>query len=191
MLKKTISILKNKNLCRLVCRLVTTREITSSASIKESFASRTNQNYYIAGFVDGEGCFSVSFRKCNRFKIKIEVRPSFSVGQKRTRANLELLKNIKKVFKGGSIRVDKNDDLYKYETRSLAHILENVLPFFKRYPLKGEKRYDFERFCKICLLIVEKRHLDASGLSIIFDIAEKMNISGKRRVSLSSLRDLL
>jgi hypothetical protein len=49
-------------------------------------------NSYISGFVDGEGCFCVSFQPSKRHRFGWEVRPSFSVSQNADRA--ELLKTI-------------------------------------------------------------------------------------------------
>lgn len=50
---------------------------------------------YISGFVDGEGCFSVSFSKRQRFNTGWEIKPSFSVSQNHDRARpLSLCKNI-------------------------------------------------------------------------------------------------
>ena len=165
--------------------------IKNRTIVKNNNATTSHFNHYIASFVDGEGCFSVSFRKLERLKVKVEVRPSFSIGQRATPANFELLEKIKTVFKGGSTRVDRASNLYKYETRSSSHILNNVVPFFEQYPLHGEKRHDLLNFCKVCRLIAKKRHLTVAGLSKIIDIAKGMNTSGKRRVLLSGLRDHL
>jgi hypothetical protein len=43
---------------------------------------------YISGFVDGEGCFCVSFQPSNRHRFGWEVRPSFSVSQNAERSKL-------------------------------------------------------------------------------------------------------
>ncbi len=145
---------------------------------------------YVSGFVDGEGCFSVSFRKLERNNLGIEVRVSFSVAQKKTPVNYVLLQRIRDLFQGGAIRYGK-DGCYKYETRALAHIRKNIIPFFLKYPLYTSKASDFEKFCKICSLMAGKQHLNKSGLIQIIDITEGMNPSGIRRLQLAQIRALL
>ncbi len=145
---------------------------------------------YVSGFVDGEGCFSVSFRKLERNNLGIEVRVSFSVAQKKTPVNYVLLQRIRDLFQGGAIRSDK-DGCYKYETRALPHIRKNIIPFFLKYPLYTSKASDFEKFCKICSLMAGKQHLNKSGLIQILDITEGMNPSGIRRLQLAQIRALL
>ena len=43
---------------------------------------RSDLATYISGYVDGEGCFCVSFQPSRRHRFGWEVRPSFSVSQK-------------------------------------------------------------------------------------------------------------
>ena len=40
---------------------------------------------YITGYVDGEGCFTVTFNRRSKMKIGWELRPSFSVSQNEDR----------------------------------------------------------------------------------------------------------
>lgn len=145
--------------------------------------------FYVSGFIDGEGCFTVSFRKLSKMKLGIEVRPSFSVGQNKTKKNYALLMRIQALFQGGGIRSDtKRNGFYKYETRSLSHLCNRVIPFFITYPLYTQKSEDFDYFCKICSLLAAKQHLNLKGLLQIIDLAEKMNPSGTRRLLLSEIR---
>ena len=146
--------------------------------------------FYVSGFVDGEGSFSVSFRKLKRNNVGIEVRVSFSIAQKQTHKNYALLQRIRDLFQGGAIRSDQ-DGCYKYETRSLGHIRKHIIPFFINYPLYTSKSSDFENFCKICSLMAAKQHLNNVGVIRIIDIAKDMNPSGTRRITLSQLRVLL
>ena len=149
-------------------------------------------SFYVSGFVDGEGSFSVSFRELRRTNIGIEVTPSFSIGQNKTVKNYALLLRIRNLFQGGAIRSDsKRNGFYKYETRSLVHIRKYVIPFFTSYPLHTQKSDDFEYFCKICSLMAAKHHLNLKGITQIIDLAEKMNPSGTRRLPISRLRALL
>jgi hypothetical protein len=46
---------------------------------------------YFAGFVDGEGCFTVSFSPRSKLLIGWEVRPSFSVSQNADRSEVLVL----------------------------------------------------------------------------------------------------
>ena len=46
---------------------------------------------YITGFVDGEGCFCVTFSKSKRHKFGWDIRPSFSVSQNSDRAEVLIL----------------------------------------------------------------------------------------------------
>ena len=44
-------------------------------------SKKRNLEEYISGYVDGEGCFSVSFSKRKRFIVGWETKPSFFVSQ--------------------------------------------------------------------------------------------------------------
>ena len=48
---------------------------------------------YISGYVDGEGCFTVSFSPRSKLRVGWEVRPSFSVSQNADRS--EVLEGLK------------------------------------------------------------------------------------------------
>jgi penicillin-binding protein-related factor A (putative recombinase) len=144
---------------------------------------------YITGFVDGEGCFTVSFNLRSKLKTGIEVRPSFSIGQ--NKKSLEVLEEIKSYFGVGSIRFSRNDQLYKYEARSNSEIIKNIIPHFDRHPLKTSKSIDFELFKEICLLISENKHQNRDYLRIIIEKAYQMNGSGKRKYMKQDLLRLL
>ena len=182
----------NRNLNLVQVTGTTFRNGVDPNGLPEGRGSDNNCSFcsYISGFVDGEGCFSVSFRKLPRIKVGIELRPSFSIAQKKTAANYKLLEKIRDVFEGGAIR-DDNKGCYKYETRSITHIRKKVIPFFLTYPLYTSKASDFLSFCKICSLIASKQHLNSTGLTEILDLAETMNVSGKRRQPIAELRVLL
>lgn len=145
---------------------------------------------YISGFVDGEGCFCVSFQPSRRHRFGWEVRPSFSVSQNAERA--ELLHVIRGQWGCGFIRPDRSDKTLKLEVRNVEDLVAVVLPHFRKYPLMSSKQADFARFAKICELVSEGAHLELAGLSRIVRLATEMNPSGKRKYSgdeiLGSLR---
>ena len=134
---------------------------------------------YISGFVDGEGCFCVSFQPSRRHRFGWEVRPSFSVSQNADRA--ELLFLIQKQWGCGFIRPDRSDKTIKFEVRNIQDLVEKVLPHFETYPLASSKQADVERFARICRLVRDGRQLEREGLAGIVRIAMEMNPSGKRK----------
>ena len=145
---------------------------------------------YISGFVDGEGCFCVSFQPSERHRFGWEVRPSFSVSQNADRA--ELLHVLREKWRCGSIRPDRSDKTLKFEVRRIDDLVATVLPHFRSYPLMSSKQNDFKRFERICEVIQAGRHLEQDGFVEIVRFAMEMNPSGKRRYFgneiLSSLR---
>jgi hypothetical protein len=136
---------------------------------------------YISGFVDGEGCFCVSFQPSQRHRHGWEVRPSFSVSQNADRATL--LYRIQQMWDCGFIRPDRSDKTIKFEVRNVRELVEKVLPHFRAYPLLSSKQADVERFDRICQLVLEGRHLESVGFVQIVGLAMEMNPSGKRKYS--------
>src|SRR3989344_2414077 len=137
---------------------------------------------YISGYVDGEGCFSVSFSKREKLRIGWEVKPSFCVGQNYDRR--EVLDLMMSYFNCGHIRLDWGDRTLKYEVRKLDDLLEKIIPHFEQFPLKSAKQNDFLRFAEICRKMKSLEHQNARGLREILTSAYSMNGSGKRKLAL-------
>jgi hypothetical protein len=140
---------------------------------------------YFAGFVDGEGCFTVSFSPRSKLLIGWEVRPSFSVSQNTDRS--EVLVLMQQYFKCGSIRPDRSDKTLKYEVRSLDDLIERIIPFFEANPLLSSKHRDFERFAEVCRLVRNQAHRTEPGLREIAQLAMAMNASGKRKFAMEAM----
>ncbi len=136
---------------------------------------------YISGYVDGEGCFTVSISPRPSLLAGWEVRPSLSVSQNGDRAEVLLL--IQQYFGCGHIRPDRSDRTVKWETRSLLPIRTAVIPHFRRYPLLSGKRADFESFAEICERMTRWEHRTREGLLEIVRLAGTMNLGGKRGYS--------
>jgi hypothetical protein len=134
---------------------------------------------YISGFVDGEGCFCVSFQPSDRHRYGWEVRPSFSVSQNVDRA--QLLNILLETWKCGSIRPDRSDKTVKFEVRKIDDLVRVVIPHFEEFPLLSTKSDDVLCFSKICRLIKAKQHLELNGFREIVKLAMCMNPTGKRK----------
>jgi len=58
-------------------------------------------------------------------------------------------------------------------------ISQKLIPFFKKHPLQGKKRRDFEIFCEIVKIINKSEYLTEEGLERIRRLKSKMNIRSR------------
>ena len=144
---------------------------------------------YISGYVDGEGCFTVSISPRPTLLVGWEVRPSLSVSQNGDRS--EVLLEIQRYFGCGTLRPDRSDRTLKWEVRSLPLLRSVVIPHFQRYPLLSGKQRDFQAFAAICGRMAEGHHRSSAGLAEIVRIAGGMNPSGKRGYSPAMILETL
>ena len=139
---------------------------------------RLKIGFWISGFVDGEGCFTVSFVKNSTTKFGRQIFPEFVITQ--SGKSLETLKEIQKFFGCGSIVLNKRydnhrEDLYKFCVRSVSELYEKIIPFFKEFTLRTSKKNDFAIFCKIITLMYKKKHLSQNGFLNVQTLAGTMN----------------
>ena len=153
---------------------------------------------WVLGFVDGEGCFSISlvrqksknYRK--GYKTGYQVFHEFAVTQ--GKKSLESLKLVQNFFRVGKIYRNKRYDnhkehLYKYVVRSREDILKTIIPFFREYSLRTSKNEDFEKFAQCMSIVACKRHLKIDGLLSIIEIVETMNRKKSHKNLIRILRD--
>ena len=133
---------------------------------------------YISGYVDGEGCFTVSISKRAKMRLGWELRPSFSVSQNRDRA--KVLNMMMDYFQCGTIRPDRSDNTLKYEVRSLDDLERHIIPHFEEYPLLSEKNVAFWQFRQIVLEMKQGSHLVPAKLQNMMLRATLIN-NGLRR----------
>lgn len=107
-------------------------------------------NVYIAGFADGDGSFSVSFRKRDDYSIGWKINPSFSIAQR----DKIILQLFQKQLDCGKIRKGSQEGVYYLEVVDLNDLRNKIVSFFKTYPFLSEKgREKFQKFCKTLDLI--------------------------------------
>ena len=140
---------------------------------------------YITGFTDGEGCFQVSFSKRKKMNLGIEVKPSFSLSQRKR--NKDIIFFLQDFFKCGGVRFSKKDQYYKFEVRSISDLMKKIIPHFQKNPLQTSKQKDFQIFTDICQLINSGQHLNPQGLTKIIDLSQNLNASGKKKYNRKDL----
>jgi hypothetical protein len=137
--------------------------------------------WWVVGFVDGEGCFSVSIHR-NAFVRSTrgwQLLPVFHVYQhERYRGVLE---QLVQVFGCGHVRSKgPNSSVLTYAVSSLRQLNERVVPFFERHP-PIVKRRDFELFAEVVGAMVRKEHLQYECFEHLVRLAYQMNLAGKQR----------
>jgi hypothetical protein len=109
-------------------------------------------------------------------------------------SSLGALEELEKLFGVGRIyrnrRHDNHrEDLLQYRVGRRSDLLEVVIPFFERHPLRSAKRADFEKFSACVRAVASGKHLTAPGLLEIVEIAQTMNHCKPRPELVRILRD--
>lgn len=131
-------------------------ELVHSFNYSDNVVSADNQQerlnpWWIVGFVDGEGCFSVSTFKNSTCKSGYQTLFEFVVTQgEKSRSALEA---IKIYFGYGNIYVNRRYDNHKYNllrycVRRQEDLRNKIVPFFRKYRLQTTKLQQFEKFCQ-------------------------------------------
>jgi len=132
-------------------------------------------NYnWIAGFISGEGCFSVSICKSkynNFYYNNISLRIIIAQHSR----DEVLFNRIKEVLGCGNIIKYSTKNIIILKISNFKDIYNKIIPLFNKYNIKGIKSLDFKDFCKIANLINKKAHLTITGLKEINNIKLNMN----------------
>src|SRR5271157_5993731 len=106
---------------------------------------------YLAGFIDGEGCFSVSIHPNPNAKFGWLIDPDFTINQHKQ--SQEFLKSIQKFFGCGKIYEKSPDksNVLTFTVYSRRTIFEKIIPFLDKHPLISNKRNDYMKFRDIVI----------------------------------------
>jgi hypothetical protein len=131
---------------------------------------------WVAGFTSGEGSFSVSLFNDSTRQSGVRLLIRFIITQhSRDEA---LMKSFIDYFgrsAGGKYESKKAGKTGDFSVRTMSDIIEKIIPFFKKYKIKGEKYKDWVNWCQIAKLMEEKSHLTPEGLEKIIKIKSGMN----------------
>ena len=135
-------------------------------------------NEWIAGFVDGEGCFHVAINKQPKMRQKLQVLPEFRVVQhERDEAILNQMKNT---FGCGNVVVN-HGERKELRVRGLEN-LNRIVAVFNKHELKTTKRENFKIFAEVISLMNKGQHLNLRGLRKIAKLASNMNRKVQRSI---------
>ena len=135
--------------------------------------------YYLLGFTDAEGCFSISLKKENTARFGWALDPLFQITQHK--CNREVLEMFQKELKCGRI-IEKSGqpDCLVFLVDNRRQLVEKIIPFFEKYPLLT-KSNDFGKFREIIAGMESKMHHKKETFIELIKKCYEMNLEGKQR----------
>ncbi len=133
---------------------------------------------WIAGFVDGEGCFSAPIFRNHKAKLRWQVQPQFVVAQ--SASSRDVLEELVSIFGCGKVYLNQRHDDHReqlalFSVKRFGDLRDVIVPFFQEHQLRTTKRESFDKFVRVLSLMEERKHLTVSGLIEIAEIVETMN----------------
>lgn len=128
--------------------------------------------WFVTGFIDAEGSFTVLVVKDSRRKLGWRIECKFQLGLHNR--DLSLLLQIRD-FLGGIGNIYKSPQKINYIISSNKELLI-LINHLENYPLLTQKGGDFLLFKKVVELIDNKAHLNIEGLLQIVNIKASINL---------------
>ncbi len=171
---------------------------SDNSSAAENQQERLIKIGWITGFVDGEGCFSIHFvRQAERlgrrgYRTGYQVAHEFAVTQ--GARSVKCLHLLKRHFGVGQVYLNRRhdnhkEDLYRFSVVRRNDLMNVIIPFFEKYPLRTSKLNDFTKFAECVRLMNLNVHLSPRGVVRIAEITETMNHCKSRTEMIRILRD--
>ena len=150
---------------------------------KEQIHRKKLNPHYVAGFIDGEGCFSVSIGRHKTLKRGFEVRPEFEIELRKD--DQEILERIALTIGAGKI-YDLSYERYgwyphaKFKITNMRDMQGYLFPFLDRYPLQAKKAKSYWLFRTIVMMVSKKEHLSDKGFEKIVRLRDSLRSLGKK-----------
>ena len=98
---------------------------------------------WIAGFVDGEGSFSVPIFRNHQTTLHWQAQPQFVVAQ--SASSRDALEELVSIFGCGKVYVNQRHDDHReqlalYSVKRFADLRDIIVPFFQEHQLRTSKR---------------------------------------------------
>ena len=114
---------------------------------------------YIAGFVDGEGCFALKYRSDKQINSDGRIRQyyywtaEFVIVLRSD--DRELLNKVRGTLNCGQITIHKN--FARFSVQNIRELNNIIIPFFNKFCLVGKKARDFKLWERGVQLIAKSR----------------------------------
>jgi len=133
---------------------------------------------WITGFVDAEGCFSVIIEILDNLKWR--VRTSFEIYLHIK--DVDILYKIQSFFGVGNVYLRAYKNIAVYRVSNIEYLRDIIIPHFNNYPLITQKSIDFNLWCKVIQIILNKEHLNNKGFLTILTYYASINRGISKKV---------
>ena len=135
--------------------------------------SVTLQDAWLCGFTDAEGCFNVSITSNARYTLGHVIKMRYLLDQK----DSYILHTIRNLFGYGKVILRlQTDGVYRYTATGFKS-LNDVISYFKVFPLLTKKALSFDKWLTIHNLVSNKLHLSEEGLTQVRTLQKQININ--------------
>lgn len=121
-------------------------------ALKESSILPSLNNSWLAGFTDGEGCFTCSIGKIKGFSHNFNISQKWDI-------NIKILEHLCVLFNGGTVSKHSVDNVYEYRIGGVKNS-KNVFSYFDTYKLCTKKLMSYTLWKEIHKDLLNKDHLD-------------------------------
>lgn len=133
--------------------------------------SKNLNPFFVTGFTDAEGCFSLKISKRSGGRNGWDIVPSFIIVLHNK--DKSILEGLKSFFKVGNI-FKHGDTNVQYQVNSVAD-LQILIEHFNNYPLLTKKHIDFLLFKEIVSIFLKKEHLTKEGILKLVALKASLN----------------
>lgn len=158
---------------------------TSTNALRKNISSNELKRlnpFWVTGFCDAEGSFSMSISRSKTAKFGWVILPAFSITVHIV--DIELINQLQNFFAVGSISITGKQVQYRVRSRSDLWV---IIDHFNMYPLQTTKKLSFAYFCKIFDMLCNKQHSTVKGFLIVISLINKLN----KPISYSLLTEII
>jgi hypothetical protein len=133
---------------------------------KDIWKSWILNNYWLSGFTDADGSFTIHMSKSKTHKLGYSLKLEYKISQKHE----DVLLGVKETF-GGFMYYDGSVFRYRFASLIEQH---KLIDYFDKYQLNSSKYIRYLKWRKCYRLYLEKQHLMPIGITKILNIINSL-----------------
>lgn len=139
----------------------------NTVTLKNNTILPSLSNSWLAGFTDGEGCFTCSIGNSKGFSFNFNISQKWEI-------NKNILEHLCVLFKGGIVSSHSADNVYEYRIGGLKNS-KNIFSYFDTYPLYTKKLKSYILWKEMYKELLRKDHLDPKKRLVMIEKVRLIN----------------